>query len=238
MKAHELSVYLKEKWNSMTKKEKIAFTDSLLKEFKEHRNSMFHGEQNVILESFSDARQSLLMIQKYISALHSRMGTEVLLIASQGLADDFLHPYAMWTSDCAFNFPFHQFRLTLAELTGWFEAYCLSGIEGMVNKFTSTTIELRSKLKDIINGELKSIIDKVRMVYVRFDEKITMPYGVVIKHWPIDQFHSPSVLTCAEVNVFLGAWTSKTSYFHKLEQEEWEKWKNDYHWTHHYGPSL
>ncbi|KAG6884704.1 hypothetical protein C0993_008835 [Termitomyces sp. T159_Od127] len=67
MKAHELSAYLEEKWNSMTDEEKIALTDPLLEELKEHRNSMSHGEQNVTLELFLDARQSLLMIQNYVS---------------------------------------------------------------------------------------------------------------------------------------------------------------------------
>ncbi|KAG6878908.1 hypothetical protein C0992_006730 [Termitomyces sp. T32_za158] len=154
MKAHKLAALLKEKWKSMSKEEKIALTDSLIKELKEHRDSVSHGKRNVHLESFADTRQCLLALEAYLSTR--------------------------------------------------FEAYCLSGVEGIVNKQTSTTIELRSRLKDIINGELESMIGKL-----------------------INCFRSPSKLMQAEVNVLLGAWTTKTTYFHKMDQEEWKKWRVD-----------
>ncbi|KAG6886944.1 hypothetical protein C0992_001537 [Termitomyces sp. T32_za158] len=110
----------------------------------------------------------------------------------------------MWTSDHVLEFPYTQWKVTLAELASHFEAHSLAGIEGMANRHMLLMIELRSKLKDVINGELESIIGKVRM------------------------FCSPSELSHAEVNVLLGAWTTKTTYFCMMDKEEWDKWRVDY----------
>ncbi|KAG6809052.1 hypothetical protein H0H92_001795 [Tricholoma furcatifolium] len=227
MKAPELTAHCKPKWNDMSEDERIAFTDPLLKELEEHRNSVTYGQRNVSLESFSDARQSLLAIEKYILAVHARTGTEIVLFASRPSTDSYLHPFATFTSDRAQDFMYNQFKLTLAETASRFEAYVLSGVEGIVHKHSSSTIELRSQLKDLINGELELLVGKARMVYVGFAEKFTMQYGVVIENWPIDRFHSPSELTRAEVNILLAAWTSKATYFRKMEKEEWDQWRNN-----------
>ncbi|KAG6874640.1 hypothetical protein C0992_007149, partial [Termitomyces sp. T32_za158] len=202
LKVHEISSSIKKKWKLMSEEEKIAVTDPLLKGLKEHRDSISYGQWNVNLELFMDAKQSLVLIQQYISAFHAHTGTQMLLLASRGSADLFLHPFSMWTSDHMLDFPFHQFKQTLAKVSSKFKAYCLSGIEGMVNRYTSTTNKLRSRVKNIIN---ESIVSKVQIVYMEFHDKITVLYGIIIEHWPIDCFRSPSELTQAEVNVLLGA---------------------------------
>ncbi|KAG6892497.1 hypothetical protein C0992_000296, partial [Termitomyces sp. T32_za158] len=71
------------------------------------------------------------------------------------------------------------------------------------------------------------LVGKVRMVYTGFEDRFTLPYGIVIENWPIDRFHSPSELTRPEVDILLGAWSTKTTYFRKMETEEWEKWRQD-----------
>ncbi|KAG6895430.1 hypothetical protein C0992_001273 [Termitomyces sp. T32_za158] len=109
-----------------------------------------------------------------------------------------------------------------------FEAYCLSNVEGMIDRHISTTAELKTKLKDLINTSLQeTVCGKVHMSYVGFDEKFTVPYGVVIEKWPIQRFIPPSELTRPEVDVLLGAWSSGTTSFRRMEQEEWDKWLAD-----------
>ncbi|KAG6809024.1 hypothetical protein H0H92_001929 [Tricholoma furcatifolium] len=227
LKAHEISAAAKEKWQALSNEERLQITEPFMKDLEEHRTGVKYGRRNVSLESFSDARQSLLAMEKYMIALHARTGTEVIIMASRASSDSYLHPFATFTTDRAQDFTYNQFKLTLAEVASRFEAYVLSGVEGMVNKHMLSTIELRSKLKDLINGELEAIVGKVRMVYSGFAEKLTMQYGVVIENWPIERFRSPSELTRAEVNILLGAWASKTTYFRKMEKEEWDKWREN-----------
>ncbi|KAG6883539.1 hypothetical protein C0992_008524 [Termitomyces sp. T32_za158] len=156
LKAHELAASLKEKWNAMTQEEKVILTDPLLEDLQNHRESISHGQRNVDLESFSNARQCLLAMEKYIQflVLHACTGTEM----------------------------------------------CRS----MVNKQTSTTAELKTKLKELINGELCT-----RQNFL----------------WA--KFRSLSKLTRPEVDILLGARSTKTNYFRKMETEEWEKWRQD-----------
>ncbi|KAG6883165.1 hypothetical protein C0992_009518 [Termitomyces sp. T32_za158] len=227
LKAHELAASLKEKWNAMTQEEKVILTDPLLEDLQNHRESISHGQQNVDLESFSDARQCLLAMEKYSLALHARTGTEMFIIASRTSADSYLRPFTIHTSQRALDFVFNQCKMGLGDLGSRFEAFCLSGVEGMVNKQTSTTAELKTKLKELINGELEFLVGKVCMVYTGFEDRFTLPYGIVIENWPIDRFRSLSELTCPEVDILLGAWLTKTTYFHKMETEEWEKWCQD-----------
>ncbi|KAG6896571.1 hypothetical protein C0992_007384 [Termitomyces sp. T32_za158] len=95
-------------------------------------------------------------------------------------------------------------------------------------KHTSTMAELKTKLKNIINSSLEALLGKVRMIYIGFDEKFTASYGVVIENWPIERFIAPSELTCPELDILLGAWTSGTTFFRKMETDEWEKWRKNY----------
>ncbi|KAG6894728.1 hypothetical protein C0992_004921 [Termitomyces sp. T32_za158] len=55
-----------------------------------------------------------------------------------------------------------------------------------------------------------------------------MAYGVVIERWPIERFIAPSELTWPEVDILLGAWTSGTTYFRKMDQEEWDEWHENH----------
>ncbi|KAG6871969.1 hypothetical protein C0995_014427 [Termitomyces sp. Mi166 len=95
-------------------------------------------------------------------------------------------------------------HMTPGELAMHMEAYCLSGVE-----------------EEIIGG-------KVRMTYLGFEDRFTVPYGVLIEKWPLSRFCSPSELTRAEVNVLLGAWISSTTYFCKMSTDEWEKWREEH----------
>ncbi|KAG6896214.1 hypothetical protein C0992_009682 [Termitomyces sp. T32_za158] len=227
LKAHELAALLKEKWNQMSQEEKVALTDPLLKELEEHRQSISHGQRNVDLESFGDARQSLLAIERYILALYARTGTEVFVVASRTSADSYLHPFITYTSQRPLDFAFNQFKMGLGDIASRFEAFCLSGVEGMVNIQTAATAELKTRLKELINGQLESLVGKARMVYTGFEERFTIPYGVIIVNWPIDRFRSPSELTRPEVDILLGAWSTNTTYFRKMDPEEWAKWRQD-----------
>ncbi|KAG6895203.1 hypothetical protein C0992_002603 [Termitomyces sp. T32_za158] len=123
----------------------------------------------------------------------------------------------------------NYFKMTPAELSMRMEAFCLTGVKGMVNKHTSGMAELKTKLKDLINTSLVEIIGgKVRMTYVGFEDRFTVPYGMLIEKWPLSRFCAPSELTRAEVDVFLGTWTSGMTHFRKMPDQEWEKWHEEH----------
>ncbi|KAG6876091.1 hypothetical protein C0992_000991 [Termitomyces sp. T32_za158] len=215
---------LQDKWNSMSNKEKIALTDPLIAELKEHRANVTYGQHNTDLGSFSDATQSLLKIEQYMCALHARTGMEMYFVACRSSADGLLHPFATFTSERVCKFAYHQHKMLFQDMSLAFEAYCLAGVEGMINKQTSTTAKLKTKLKNLINLSLEALLGKVRMVYVGFKEKFTIPYGIV----PLKRFIPLSELTRPEVDILLNAWTSSTTYFHKMNIDEWEKWHKNY----------
>ncbi|KAG6876880.1 hypothetical protein C0993_012379 [Termitomyces sp. T159_Od127] len=52
-KVHQLSMTLREKWNSMSEEEKIALMDPLMDKLKEHRANLTYGQHNVGLETFN-----------------------------------------------------------------------------------------------------------------------------------------------------------------------------------------
>ncbi|KAG6875784.1 hypothetical protein C0992_002343, partial [Termitomyces sp. T32_za158] len=214
--------------NENCEEEKIALTNPLIAELKEHQANVTYGQHNTDLGSFSNATQSLLKIEQYMCALHARTSMEMYLVACQSSADGFLHLFATFTSEHIYEFAYHQHKMSFQDLSLAFEAYCLAGVEGMINKQTLTTAKLKTKLKNLINLSLKALLGKVRMVYVGFKEKFTIPYGVVLEKWPLKRFIPSSELTCPEVDILLNAWTSSTTYFHKLDIDEWEKWCENY----------
>ncbi|KAG6894293.1 hypothetical protein C0992_006687 [Termitomyces sp. T32_za158] len=228
LRAHELAASAKEKWNAMPEAEKIAITDPLMAELEEERLGQSHGQRNVPLESTSDAYTSLRQMESYMLALHARTGTEMMLIACRSLSDSFLAPFVSWTTARARDFTYNQFKLSLGEFGARFEAYCLAGVEGMLNNHASTTAELKTKLKDVINSSIETLLGKVRMVYAGFEERFTIPYGVVIDKWPIERFCLPSELTRPELDILWSAWSSGTTSFRKMNREEWDKWREDY----------
>lgn len=64
------------------------------------------------------------------------------------------------------------------------------------------------------------------MNYANFGDSITRKYGVVIEHWPLPTFCSPSdIKTRNEVSVLFNAWSSGTARFRRLSNEEWEAWE-------------
>ncbi|KAJ3816808.1 hypothetical protein F5880DRAFT_1618908 [Lentinula raphanica] len=63
------------------------------------------------------------------------------------------------------------------------------------------------------------------MYYVNFEQHITRHYRISVKNWPLKEFKSPgSINTHADLTVLLNAWTSGTTYFHKMTTQEYEDW--------------
>ncbi|KAG6835633.1 hypothetical protein H0H93_016344 [Arthromyces matolae] len=229
LKVHDISASAKTEWNALSTEEKIAITDPLVAELDEHKANKKFGTHNVPLQSFGDVNQSLQAVEKYLIALHARTGVEVLLIACRSSTDAYFHPWATATTERAWDFPLHQFKVDASKLATLMEAYTLTGVEGMVNKHTTTTAELKTQLKEMINTSLQETVGgKVRMMYTDFADKFTVPYGVVVNKWPLTRFCPPSELSRAEVDVLYAAWTSGTTSFVKMNQEEWEKWRAEY----------
>lgn len=64
-----------------------------------------------------------------------------------------------------------------------------------------------------------------RMMYQNFDRHITMKYGVIIDHWPLQKLCSPNdVGSLPELQVLYNAWNMGATSFRKLTQEEFQQW--------------
>jgi hypothetical protein len=62
------------------------------------------------------------------------------------------------------------------------------------------------------------------MYYSGFDDRITKHYGIIIDHWPLPTFCSPSDLkTVNEVQILYNAFDTGATNFRKLSSEELEK---------------
>ena len=136
----------------MSETERIEATEDTLTDLKERREAKAVAPHHVPLNAFHDTRANIESIVKEVnnlpsffllfvitdillylsqmSALHSRTGTEMLLVAVRSSSDRYNQPFFFKTSDKVEDFFSLTFKHSLADLVGKFECFCLSGVEG------------------------------------------------------------------------------------------------------------
>ncbi|KAF8814020.1 hypothetical protein BYT27DRAFT_7068806, partial [Phlegmacium glaucopus] len=212
----------------MSETERVEATEDTMADLKEHREAKAVAPHHVPLNAFHDTRANIDSIVKEMSALYSRTGTEMLLVAVRSSSDRYNQPFFFKTSEKVEDFFSLTFKHSLADLVGKFECFCLSGVEGVLAKRENTFIKLKKKTSALITSKLERITgSKTRVMYTNFDDNMTAKHGIIIKGWPLCLFCSPGdVRTFTELKILHDAWQSGTAHFYKLTTAEATEWSN------------
>ncbi|KDQ18598.1 hypothetical protein BOTBODRAFT_185150 [Botryobasidium botryosum FD-172 SS1] len=224
---NDLVAQVKPVWQAMTPAKKEEATIEAIPSLKEVRDMKTTSMHNVAIHAFNDVRANVQAMEEASIALHAR--TRAI-------------GFSLWvrSSDCALNAPYsyatctkaeeffnNVYGTSLSEISTKFEAFCLSGMEGIKKSNAKELLELKAKTRVIIESKLAEAagVDKIRMVYATFGQQITAKYGLVIEHWPLPRFCCPSdVGSAMEVNLLYTAWKTETTKFRKLSAAELDAW--------------
>ncbi|OBZ77052.1 hypothetical protein A0H81_02985 [Grifola frondosa] len=215
-------------WQAMTKEEQIAATDDYIVEISDQRETKALAKHNVPLNAFHDVRATLASVQRELEMLSERSGIEIVLLAARSNHEQFNQPFAFVSSQRVSDFFNLLFKTPVLDVVIRLEAYCISGVEGVVNNYQEELIALKKRTSALILEKLcqSSGNRKIsRMSYTNFDTQITEKYSVVIKNWPLAKFCSPGDLgSRTELQVLFQAWESGATHFAKLSNNEMKAW--------------
>ncbi|OJT07132.1 hypothetical protein TRAPUB_2013 [Trametes pubescens] len=224
----EFLAYARQKWKTMPMNEKATLSTKLLKNLEAIREVKALAVQNVPINSFHDVRGSANTIFEELRRLHARTGLEVALIAVKSARDQHTPPMTFGTSNHAQHFFELSLGLKLDDVAASFEAYCLSGVSGLVERSMDIIQGLQARVANLIMQKLSQITNfsAQKMFYPSFGIHITSRFGIVLENWPVPRFIAPSAIrTRLELDVLLNAWDSGTTRFRKLTKVEWERWE-------------
>jgi hypothetical protein len=94
------------------------------------------------------------LTSRKLQNLHARSGTEFVLIAVRPDNEHYLHPYVSTSTDRVSEFFSMSLQRSLTNVSMRLEAYCLTGIQGMVNSHRSKVVALKSEVSALISDEL------------------------------------------------------------------------------------
>ena len=65
-----------------------------------------------------------------------------------------------------------------------------------------------------------------KMYYTNFEDRITRPYRIVVKNWPLKDFKNPSSISGrADLSVLWNAWNTGTAHFYRMKEAEYDEWE-------------
>ncbi|KAI9059828.1 hypothetical protein FKP32DRAFT_1613971 [Trametes sanguinea] len=216
------------KWQAMSKEEKEWVKEDLVKDLDEVKEMKALAVQSVPISAFHDARATLDSVFEELRRLHARTGIEIGLIAVRSARSQFTPPITFGTSSNIHDFFQVSVGTSLDDVAGTFEAYCLSGVSGLVQRSMDINQGLQSRLTAIINQKLGEATQFTarKMIYIGFAEHITVRHGIIIENWPIPRFVAPSsIRTRLELTTLLNAWETGMTRFRKLSRDEWMRWE-------------
>ncbi|KAJ3841380.1 hypothetical protein F5878DRAFT_669753 [Lentinula raphanica] len=200
-KVHEMSKAIADKWAGMSKDEQVAASKDQLAVLRERRESKELGTwHNADVSANHDTSMSVARIKEELTRLSSWTGDESLLIIVRGSITRFHQPESFTSSERAENFVYTALKMSSVDLSLKMDAYMVLGIEGVARNQAQALLDLKAKTSALILERL-------------------------MKNWPLKEFKSPgSINTHADLTVLLNAWTSGTTYFHKMTTQEYEDW--------------
>ncbi|KAI9069497.1 hypothetical protein FKP32DRAFT_1553814, partial [Trametes sanguinea] len=216
------------KWKAMSDEEKASVSEDLVKDLDEQKEMKALAVQSVPISAFHDVRATLESVFEELRRLHARTGIEIGLFAVRSGRHQFTPPMVFATSSHVHDFFQISLGTPMDDVACSLEAYCLSGVSGLVQRSVDVIQDLRSRLTAVINQKLGKATQYTakKMLYVGFAEHITARHGVVIENWPLPRFLAPSAIrTRLELTTLLSAWETDTARFRKLSREEWQAWQ-------------
>ncbi|CAA7264088.1 unnamed protein product [Cyclocybe aegerita] len=183
-----------------------------------------------------DAHKTLNKIEHKMRTLRARTGVESFLVAVRTRPDQYGKPFATVSSKRGEDFFNLSVRETMPEFALRFEAFCLSGVQGVASNYVQQTIQMKHELAALILSKLASSqhfilgetagIHVPRMYYTNFDDNITAKYAVILVGWPLDKFCNPSEMgSCTEVALVHASFNSGAMRFEKLSAEAFTAWE-------------
>ncbi|KAI0371581.1 hypothetical protein BV20DRAFT_907090, partial [Pilatotrama ljubarskyi] len=214
-------------WAALSREEKAEISRELVKDLDEVKEMKALSVQNVPLNAFHDACATLEAMFEELRCLHARTGLEVALVAGRSCRDQFFPPISFGTSARVYDFFPAFLNHTINDVACTFEAYCLSGVSGVIERSADVLLELQQKAASMIFEKLGHATNRPakKMFYVGFAERITARYGLVIEHWPLPQFIAPAhIRSRIALLTLIKAWETDAAVFRSLSREEYFAW--------------
>ncbi|PIL36587.1 hypothetical protein GSI_00276 [Ganoderma sinense ZZ0214-1] len=227
--------YIKElsaRWREMSEEERDAATADGIEELTERRENRKEGVQNVLINSFHDARATLGSIQQELQFLAGRTGLRIVTIAVRPSSDALNAPF-VFSSDERVGYYFETLtKMPMQELVVGLEGFCISGINGLTQNHRMQLGQWKTKVRDFILEKLSAASTRGpinKMYYVNFDQHITVKFGVVLENWPLTKFAAPGSFSAIPLlSLLYNAFDSGTTRFRSLSDEEWLEWLQAY----------
>ncbi|KAF6757869.1 hypothetical protein DFP72DRAFT_1065129 [Ephemerocybe angulata] len=226
VKPAQVSKELAIEWNAFTTEEKAAQVDDYIAAFEAERDEATSKVQNVPIASFNDFRANFENMRVNGMSLFGRTGVELLCIAVRTELDQFNRPAFFATTERTEKFFLNVFKTNLHDLAERYEAYMISGVNGVRLNYVESLIALRSETAKLIHTKLNEAAGQIvpKMIYSSFASRITARYHIVVKGWPLKTFQSPSdTKSRVDVEILRKAWAEGTAYFERLSDEEYAK---------------
>ncbi|KAJ3751887.1 hypothetical protein EV360DRAFT_10603, partial [Lentinula raphanica] len=217
------------KWAAMNEEERIEATKDHIDVLEENRVNREIGHHNTSLAAFHDSRLTLDGCEEALMRLAMRTGNESILISVRSDLSHFNAPRVVVSSNRIVEFFSLAFKMGPDELGKRMEGYMLSGIEGVVTSYAQQLQNEKAKLAQLILDKLQQCAGKTkvsRMLYTNFGERITAPFGIVLKNWPPGiKFVCPSSLTTgADVRLLTASFQNDNTHFYKMTASEYAEW--------------
>ncbi|KAI0713885.1 hypothetical protein C8Q76DRAFT_620244, partial [Earliella scabrosa] len=219
---------LKKIWAEMSPEERTALTADRVKELEARRENRAQGIRNVPLAAFHDTRVTLQTVFEELTNLNTRTETEILFLAVRGKLAAYNKPAIYYSNERVRKCVEGITGCTLLELGLRMEAYCIGGVDKVIENQLQRTLLLKHEL----SGLLLTLLQKTskrgqihKMNYVNFDDAITAKFGIIPDPWPPSvKFQSPSQMTHLEAEICLHAFQSGAAKFRSLSNDEWQTW--------------
>ncbi|EIW80845.1 hypothetical protein CONPUDRAFT_154835 [Coniophora puteana RWD-64-598 SS2] len=204
----KLSPLITANWTKLSEAEKVAATNPLTEAFNDAHEDKVFSPHNVMLSSFQDTNKTLKSIQTEFQRLHAWTSNLIIMIVCCGNVSQYNQPVAFRTPQAK---DFIDLAFGLAKTKG----------KLMAEKKTAVGQLIYAKL---VAAPFKSPC----MYYVNFNDHITAKYGIIVEHWPLSQFCSPTEFSANHDLITLhNLWPADTTFFQKMSDQEFEQWETE-----------
>ncbi|TFY76415.1 hypothetical protein EWM64_g7597 [Hericium alpestre] len=176
-----------------------------------------------------DVHTSCDSVSWELNNLHAWSGVQYFLYVSRSKVHQMSAP-AAYLSPGEMDFVTQVLRMKANKLGHHFEAFSINsdGILSVINYISQVRkISKRNATKNLIQQALHEQLDALSsrsgmcLEYTCWEEKITKPYGIMIKGWPFDLLQSPSNFKKMDLlNELLEAIMTGKCYLRKLSDRE------------------
>ena len=90
------------------------------------------------------------LTSRQLNDLHAQSGTEFVLMAVRPDNTQYLQPFVITSTDRVTEFFSMSLQHSLTDISMRLEAYCLTGIEGMVDSHRAKVVSLKSEVSTLI----------------------------------------------------------------------------------------